>query len=131
MIDEIIERLQYLSVSQQEEILNNIKSMLKEDQRGYQRKRIETEIDIASDDIIIQTSTLDISASGVYADTKENIAVNQEVTIVLNLKGISYPLKLSGKIVRADENGIGIEFQNIGSHLKELIDSVLWKGIEY
>lgn len=74
---------------------------------------------------MVQTTTLNISASGVYAYTRRCFEPGQKVSMVLNLKGPAHPLKLTGEIVRVDESGIGIEFKDVNVYLKHFIDSLL------
>ena len=125
MIDEIMQRLKSLSHPQQKEVLDLVKSLQAMDKREFERKEVETDIDIAIDDQVVQTTTLNISGSGVYAYTRRSFEPGQTVRMVLNLKGPTRPLKLTGVVVRVDESGIGIEFRNISIYLKRFIDSLL------
>ena len=69
MLDEIMQRLQSLSLPQQKEVLDLVKSLQDLDKREYERKEMETDIDIAIDDQVVQTTTLNLIGSGVYAYT--------------------------------------------------------------
>ncbi len=114
-----------MSPSQQKEVLDLVMSLQTLDKREFERKDMETDIDIAVDDQVVQTTTLNISASGVYAYTRRSFEPGQKVRMVLNLKGPAHPLKLTGEIVRVDESGIGIEFKDVNVYLKQFIDSLL------
>jgi hypothetical protein len=70
MLEEIMQRLQSLSLPQQKEVLDLVKSLQDLDKREYERKELETDIDIAIDDQVVQTTTLNLSGSGVYAYTR-------------------------------------------------------------
>jgi len=92
MIDEIMQRLQSLSPTQQKQGLDLVKSLQALDKREFERQEVETDIDIAIDDQVVQTTTLNISASGVYAYTRRSFEPGQKVRMVLNLKGPAHPL---------------------------------------
>lgn len=68
-----------------------------------------------------------ISMKGIYLETIEKLEINSLVDIALILTGASSDLQIdiSGKVVRHDQNGIGIEFTEIDLdayiHLKNVV----------
>jgi len=51
-----------------------------------------------------------LSVSGLHIETQLPFSVGDELSMTFSLTGSEDPIKVTGKIVRADSNGIGVEF---------------------
>ena len=127
MLDEIIRRVQNLSLDQQKEILKTIKSWQVGKQRDYQRLETRTDIDVVVGDRVIQTDAKDISASGIYINTSGKFETNKNVRVVFSVPGFDKPFKLKGTIVRVEQDGMAIKFKNITPYFKKILDDVIWE----
>ena len=128
MLDEIIKRIRNLNHDQQKEILKILDTWQVGKQREYQRLKAKSEIDVVVDDKIIQTDTSDISASGLYINTVGKFETNKIVRIVFSVPRVDKTFKLQGTIVRVEESGIAIEFENLTPYFKEILDNVIWES---
>ncbi|MGB8720833.1 MAG: PilZ domain-containing protein, partial [Desulfobacterales bacterium] len=52
----------------------------------------------------------DISAGGLFIETRERFVVGDQIGIAFRLPDVSAPIRLSGKIVRTSPTGIGVQF---------------------
>jgi hypothetical protein len=128
MLDEIIKRVRNLTDNQQKEILQILKTWQTGKQREYQRLETRADIDVLVGDRIIQTDAKDISASGIYINTSGKFETDRSVRVVFSVPGYDKPFKLQGKIVRVEQNGMAIKFENITPYFKEILDDVIWEN---
>lgn len=126
--DEIIKRVRNLTQEQQEEILKILKSWQAGKQREYQRLQAKANVDVLVEDRVIQTRTMDISASGLFINVSGKFEANKSVRVVFTVPGYHKPFKLQGSIVRVEENGIAIKFDNITPYFKKILDDVIWEN---
>ncbi len=126
MLDEIIKRVHKLDDEQQGEMLNILRAWQTGKQRNYQRLEAKTGIDVAVGDRVIQTTTRDLSASGIYINTAGKFEANKDVRIVFSVPGYDKPFKLKGMIVRVEQNGMAVRFENITPYFKQILDDVIW-----
>jgi len=52
----------------------------------------------------------DISAGGLFIETRERFVVGDQIGIAFRLPAVSAPIRLSGKIVHISPTGIGVQF---------------------
>ena len=51
-----------------------------------------------------------LSVGGLHIETQLPFSVGDEISMTFSPAGTKEPIKVTGKIVRADSNGIGVEF---------------------
>lgn len=127
MLDEIIKRVRNLNPDQQREILEILNTWQVGKQREYQRLKAKADIDIVVGNKVIQTDTTDISASGLFINTKGKFEANKIVRIVFSVPGVDKSFKLQGTIIRVEKSGIAIQFENITPYFREILDSIIWE----
>lgn len=125
--DEIIKRVRNLTKEQQEEILEILKTWQTGKQREYQRLPAKADIDVLVGERIIQTQTADISATGIFITATGKFEDHKSVRVVFSVPGYNKPFKLQGSIVRVEETGIAIKFENITPYFKKILDDVIWE----
>jgi len=128
MQDEIIKRVRNLSLDQKKEILEILKVWQSGKQREYKRLNTKTDIDVLVGDRVIQTDAKDISASGIFINVSGQFEINRDVRVVFSVPGYDKPFKLKGRIVRVEQNGIAIKFENITPYFKKILDDVIWEN---
>ncbi|MBT3175784.1 MAG: PilZ domain-containing protein [Desulfobacula sp.] len=128
MLDEIIKRIRNLNHDQQKEILKILDTWQVGKQREFQRLKAKSDIDVVVGNRVIQTDTSDISASGLYINTSGKFETNKIVRIVFSVPGVEKSFKLQGTIVRVEESGIAIEFENLTPYFKGILDNVIWES---
>jgi Tfp pilus assembly protein PilZ len=83
------------------------------EKRKHPRKRTFIQVDCASDRCAFTDFVQNISAGGVYMETPLPFFVGQEISMSFSLTDAEAPVKITGKIVRVDPKGIGIQFNEI------------------
>lgn len=129
MLNEIIKRIRNLTHEQQKEIMEYLEFMQQDGQRGYSRLSTELKIDaVVDNDKLILSNTRDISASGVYINTRgikfEN---DKNVRVVFSIPRHDTPFKLHGEIIRIDKDGIAIRFDKVNPYFVKTLDGAIWK----
>jgi len=128
MLDEIINRVRNLTQDQQKEILEILKTWQVGKQREYQRLKAKSDIDVVVGNQVIQTDTSDISASGIFINTEGKFETDKTVRIVFSIPGIDKSFKLKGMIVRVEESGVAIQFENITPYFRKVLDNIIWES---
>ncbi|MBF0210315.1 MAG: PilZ domain-containing protein [Desulfamplus sp.] len=83
--------------------------------RAYERKNFTVPVDFVSSGQLYKEVTKDISAGGLFIKTKkcDRFKKNQKISMVFMLADDKKPFKVTGKIVRIDSDGIGVQFHNL------------------
>ncbi len=95
--------------------------------REFRRSTVSMEVELHFGEIILPACrTRDVSLRGVFAycDTRPPLGEPCEVAIHLNGAGLA-PVCARGKVVRVDDDGVAIEFEELGvddfAQLKALV----------
>ncbi|WP_457553251.1 PilZ domain-containing protein [Desulfobacula sp.] len=128
MLDEIIKRVRNLNHDQQKEMLGILNDWQVGKQREYQRLKARANIDVEFDDRVIQTDAGDISASGIFIKTSGKFEPDTILRMVFSIPGIDKSYKLQGTVVRVEENGFAVNFENITPYFKKLLDTAIWES---
>lgn len=79
------------------------------EKRRHPRIPCSAPIEYTARDRTFRNLSRDISTSGLFVETWDAFSVGETITMTLPLEK-QEPLKLNGKVVRIDKQGIGIEF---------------------
>ena len=94
---------------------------LKIDKRGNNRRTCL----IAADYIIGKKAfsgyILDISTFGVFVETDRSVPTGQKLSMKFSLPNHQKPFNLKGQIVWSGSQGIGVKFDYLSSHQKEIL----------
>ncbi len=106
-------------------LLKRVAGMSFEEQRAL-LEMLETRTDVEKRELPRRSSALvvtytdacrryedlarDISAGGLFIETRERFVVGDQIGIAFRLPDVSAPIRLSGKIVRISPTGIGVQF---------------------
>ena len=102
-----------LPEKQQAALLRELESKLAKERRRHTRKAFVTVVDFASQGRGYREFAQNISGSGVYIQTKGSFSVGQDISLTFPFPKAAKHLKINGRIVRADDNGIGIQFDEV------------------
>lgn len=127
MSDEIIKMVHNLTYDQQKKVWMDLQSLQEGEKRRYQRRMINADIDAVVGDRIIQSDTRDISASGVYIRTTQNLEPGKGAQVVFMIPNHKTPLKLKGKLIRTEASGIVIKFKDQSPYSNRILDEVIWQ----
>ena len=127
ILDEIVNRVHNLTHSQLKDVLKFLVSLQGNEKRRHPRLTINTDIDAVIGGRLIQSNTRDISASGVYVRTTQNLEPGKGARVVFMIPNHKTPLKLKGKLIRTEPSGIAIKFEGQNPYLNRILDDVIWQ----
>ena len=117
--ERLISLVMELSEEQQETLLEELELKLSKERRRHTRKFFVTVVDFASQGRAYREFVQDISGSGVYIQTSRPLSVGQDVVLTFPFPDSSKHVKITGRIIRVDDTGIGVQF-NMRSFRDEL-----------
>ena len=110
-----------LNQEQLKELLDLAEQLLVKEKRGDIRRSCDIPINYAANDHVYASKITDISANGLFIDTRRPLIRGDEVIMAFKLEGFKQSLKLRGEIARANQAGIGVAFKSISPHVEEMI----------
>jgi Tfp pilus assembly protein PilZ len=110
MIDQIMTLVKQMSPSDQQGLLQELEQRISENKRGNDRKAYFMVVDYATRDRTYMDFIKDISESGVFIHTHMPFKIGQEISLTFPLPDHRRHVKVSGRIVRTNQEGIGVEF---------------------
>ncbi len=91
------------------------------DEREAPRKPCLLSVDFSTEDISHNDIVRDISIGGLFIETGAAISIGRELELNFQIPDSSETMKVSGKIVWKNENGVGLQFNNLNKEQAELI----------
>lgn len=99
------------------------------DRRKYTRVHVNLQVEVSNGRMsLIGCETRDLSLRGVFVYSDVIFPLQSPCLVTITLTGLVVPIeiKLESRVVRAESNGIGVEFEGIQSldsyhHLKNLV----------
>jgi len=88
--------------------------------RRHPRFKLFYPIEYTVGNRVLKDFIRDISINGVYIHTHSSIPLGKQTTMILSLPDNSVPLKIGGRIVRLESDGIGVKFQKVVTELQNL-----------
>ena len=122
IISKLIEIVFQLERDKQLKLLQYAEQLLIEDQRVSCRKACHIPVNYAANDRIYSSYINDISASGLYITTEKPLLVGDNIMVSFSIQGYDRPFKIKGKIVRTDQNGVGIEYKEASHYITEMLE---------
>lgn len=96
--------------------------------REYFRKPLRLPVTYAVGQRAYRNFVKDISLSGVFIMTAKAFQKGQQIRIIIKNKTSPDPVKILGRIVRATDEGIGVEFLSLTKEKKTTILSFAGEG---
>ena len=79
------------------------------EKRRHSRMPCSAPIEYATQDRTFRNLSRDISIGGLFVETWDSFSVGEKITVTLPIEK-QKPVKLKGKVVRVERQGIGIAF---------------------
>jgi Tfp pilus assembly protein PilZ len=117
--DRLISLVMEMSEEQQEALLEELELKLAKERRRHTRKPFITFVDFASQGRAYREFVQDISGGGVYIQTSRPFSLGQDVVLTFPFPDSQKHIKITGRIARVADTGIGVQF-NMRSPLDEL-----------
>jgi Tfp pilus assembly protein PilZ len=83
-------------------------------------------VDYSTSDRVYQDFINNLSNGGVFIETAAPLRANQTISLIFSVPSLQKSFKISGTIVRTEQDGIGVRFtKKLTSYQKELINSAI------
>jgi Tfp pilus assembly protein PilZ len=112
----IFEIINDMSDTEMRQLLKDLENWRKSksEKRKHTRKSTPLEITYSSDQRrIFEDFVRNISAGGLFIETNLISELGQSLTMTFSHPGSGEPIKVMGKVVRVDSEGIGVEFNTV------------------
>jgi Tfp pilus assembly protein PilZ len=86
-------------------------------------------VDFAAKGKAYRSCIRDISAGGVFIETKDAFEQDQQVALCFTLteSNESLPFKIKGRVSRIYPDGIGVQYENVTQYQRDIIDTLIKK----
>lgn len=121
----LLELIKTLSEDEQTSLLRELEEKISRGKRKHERKPFFMVVDYSTEDRIFKDYIQNISAGGVFIETHMPFAEGQELSLSFPLPHYQKYIKISGEIVRASPQGIGVQFTTANQEQEERIKSLM------
>ena len=121
VISKLFQIVSELNQAQQKEILHHAEQLLVKDKRENIRRSCNIPVSYAANDRVYSNQITNISANGLFIETRRSLIRGEEVIMAFKLVGFDKSLKLRGEITRANQSGVGVAYKNVSPHIEEMI----------
>jgi len=125
VISKLFQIIIELNQEQQKELLYHAEQLLVKEKRENIRRSCDIPVNYAANDQLYASKITNISANGLFIDTRRPLIRGDEVIMTFKLEGFGKSLKLRGDIARANQAGIGVAFKKISPHIEEMIRAIV------
>ena len=123
----LIELIRGIPQNKQRQLLEWLSKWDFRGKRKHTRKSCLIAVDYSTPDRFYREFIQDISAGGLYIETREPLLKGDTISLTFSVPNSEVPIRLTGIIVRTDENGIAVEFDRISKYQEEIISSLINK----
>ncbi len=117
-----------LSDEKKEQLLEILLEWQRREQRQDTRIPCLIAVDYSTSERFYRDFIQDLSNGGVFIETREPLQVGQNLSLTFSIPNTQSNFKISGKIVRAEENGIAVQFdKKLSGYQKQIIQSAISK----
>lgn len=107
---EILSCINRLSGNKKVKLLSILKEWVAKYPREFQRASCLEPVYYCTEDRLYKDFFNNISAGGLFIETREPFTVNQQISLAFSFPGTQHPFKITGTVVRIASEGIGIKF---------------------
>lgn len=94
--------------------------------REFPRVPCNLTLDLAAEGRAINCFATDISAGGMFVESCEPLGVGQPVSICFSVADDQLALKIKGRVIRIEHDGVGIQYEALTSYQQEIMKD--WIG---
>ncbi len=125
IIKKLFDAILKLSQEQQTQVMIYVEELLAENKRISVRKACKIPISYATQNRIYSDNIADISKSGLFIETRRPLDVGEKIVLSFNMHGYDRPFKIKGNIVRSNQQGIGVEFDEVKPYIAEMLGTLV------
>ncbi len=117
LANQLVKRIIDMSDNQRLILLKHLEEIAAETGNGDKRKNPRKDC-LINVNMMLQgprynSYILDINQYGAYIETNEAFSVGQEMNLTFASPNSRQPLNITGEVIRKDDHGVGVKFQNL------------------
>jgi Tfp pilus assembly protein PilZ len=116
----LIALINQMSPARQRALLGLVEDWQHTRRREHTRESCFLAVDYGTRDGVFKDFITNMSAGGVFIETRMPFAVGQEVTLTFSSSNYEDPVKITGKIAWGGPRGIGVKFSEVTLSLEAL-----------
>ncbi len=121
----LLEVIKSMSEDEQLAHLKELEERLFKGRRKHEREAFFMAVDYSTKDCFYKDYIQDISAGGVFIETRMPFRAGQEVSLTFPLPDYQKYIKIIGEVVRVTPHGIGVKFKMVNQDQGAMIKSLL------
>jgi len=125
--EQLIGRVVSLSEEAQRKLLDLLDEWNFLGKREYSRQSCLIAVDYSTKDRFFKDFIQDISAGGVFIETREPFTIGQQVALTFTIPNSQVPFRVSGEIARSTSDGIAVKFKQVTKYQEEILKSLIDK----
>jgi uncharacterized protein (TIGR02266 family) len=114
-----------MSEHEQLTLFKELEERLFKGRRKHEREPFFMAVDYSTKDRFYKDYIQDISAGGVFIETRIPFRVGQEVSLTFPLPDYQKYIKIAGEVARVTTQGIGVKFKTVNQDQEAMIKSLL------
>jgi len=125
--EELIGRIKNLSEEKQRKLLDLLDEWNYLGNREHNRQACLIAVDYSTQDRFFKDFIQDISAGGVFIETREPFEQGQNIALTFSIPNSQVPFRVSGEIARSTSDGIAVKFEQVTKYQEEILKALLDK----
>jgi type IV pilus assembly protein PilZ len=126
LTDRLIEAVKRLSPQRKKMLQELLREWERLDYREDSRIPCFLPVDYSTADRVYQDFINNLSNGGVFIETATSLNAGQTIALIFTVPTLQKSFKISGTIVRTEQDGIGVKFtKKLTTYQKELIHSAI------
>lgn len=126
VVDRIHDLIRMMPEDELQTLLKELEQRVLKGERKHHRKPFFTAVDYATQDSLYKDFIKDISSGGVFINTSMPFSIGQEISLTFPTPNQQAHIKITGEIVRVNDEGIGVKFkiatEDQGTMIKTLLE---------
>lgn len=125
--DRLIELITNMSLEKQRKLLELLDEWEILGKREHDRRSCLIAVDYSTKERFFRDFIQDISAGGVFIETRELFAAGQEIFLTFSIPNSDIPFRITGRVTRTDDDGVAVKFQDVTRYQEEILRNLLEK----
>lgn len=125
--EQLVGIIKNISEDKQLKLLELLKQWNEQGNRDYNRKSCLIAVDYSSQDRFFRDFIQNISAGGVFIETRELFSPGQEIGLTFSIPNSQIPFRISGRITRTSSKGVAVKFLKVTGYQEEILNALVDK----
>jgi Tfp pilus assembly protein PilZ len=121
----LFEVIKRISEDEQLTLLKELEERLSKGRRKHEREPFFLVADYSTEDRVYRDYTQNVSAGGVFIETRMPFTAGQEVSLAFPLPNYQKYIKIIGEVARVTPQGIGVKFKMANQEQEMMVKSLL------